>query len=493
MKKLNEMLDAIDALEIKGKMDGDAEIRTIEHDSRNVQEKSLFVAIRGFKTDGHRFIENALKSGASAILCEDFPKTLDLTRVYIRVANSRIALAEIAKRFYDNACDKLRIIGVTGTNGKTTTTTLIHGILNGNGVKTGLIGTIAYKIGNDEIEAERTTPEAIELHSLFDKMAKSGCAACVMEVSSHALALYRVYGIRYEIAVFTNLTRDHLDFHGTMENYFQAKKTLFDSLDENAVAITNQDDLYGGNIVVDTKAKVLKYGVGEPSENCADVRATVHSYQIFGTSITLHVNKDKHLQTIKHIGKFNLYNALAAYSAGKAMGFSHEETMRGISQCESVAGRMEQIWSKDHRCAIVDYAHTPDAMLNVIRTVKEVKSGDAKLVTVFGCGGDRDKGKRPLMGEIAERESDVVILTNDNPRSENPESILDQIETGMKKTKPCYRIADREAAIRKGISLIGHGDVLLVAGKGHESYQEIQGEKYPFDDRAAIKKIFEEA
>jgi UDP-N-acetylmuramyl-tripeptide synthetase len=313
-----------------------------------------------------------------------------------------------------------------------------------------------------------------------------------MEVSSHALALHRVYGIRYDIALFTNLTRDHLDFHGTMENYFRAKKILFDSLDEKAVAITNQDDLYGESMVADTKAKVVRYGIDEASEKRADVRAKVHSFQLFGTSVTICANGDEHLQTIKHIGKFNLYNVLAAYAVGRVMKFSHQEVMQGISRCEGVPGRMEQVWSKDHRCAIVDYAHTPDALLNVIRAIKEVKSPEAKLVTVFGCGGDRDKGKRPLMGEIAERESDIVILTSDNPRTENPETILDEIEAGMTKTKRYYRIADREAAIRKGISLIGHGDVLLVAGKGHETYQEIQGVKYPFDDRAVIRKIFDE-
>ncbi|MFQ3597450.1 MAG: UDP-N-acetylmuramoyl-L-alanyl-D-glutamate--2,6-diaminopimelate ligase [Chloroherpetonaceae bacterium] len=497
MKHLNGLLGAISVLEIRGEIKEREEISAIEYDSRKVKKGALFVAIRGLKTDGHQFIEHAVKSGARAIVCEEFPVTLDSETVYIRVENSRSALALLAKRFYDAASEKLVMIGVTGTNGKTTTTMLIHSILTNAGVKTGLIGTIAYKIGNETIEAERTTPEAVELHAFFDKMIKAECKACVMEVSSHALELRRVHGIRYDVAVFTNLTRDHLDFHGTMENYFRAKKILFDSLDEKAVAVTNQDDLYGERIVADTKATVIRYGIEESDEKRldekrADVRAKVHSFQLFGTSMTICTNGEEHLQTIRHIGKFNLYNVLAAYSAGKAMKFSHEEIMRGISRCEGVAGRMEQVWSKDHRCAIVDYAHTPDALLNVIRAIKEVKSPEAKLITLFGCGGDRDKGKRPLMGEIAERESDIVILTSDNPRTENPETILDEIEAGMTKTKQYYRIADRQAAIRKGISLIGHGDVLLVAGKGHETYQEIQGVKYPFDDRAVIKKIFDE-
>jgi UDP-N-acetylmuramyl-tripeptide synthetase len=492
MKNLNGLLGTIFALEIKGEIKGREEINAIEYDSRNVKEGALFVAIRGLKTDGHQFIENAVKSGALAIVCEEFPKTLDSERIYIRVENSRIALALLAKRFYDDPSEKLVMIGVTGTNGKTTTTMLIHSILTNKGIKAGLIGTIAYKIGSETMDAERTTPEAVELQAFFDKMVKAGCKACVMEVSSHALELRRVHGVRYDIAVFTNLTRDHLDFHGTMENYFRAKKILFDSLDEKAVAVTNQDDLYGERIIADTKAAVVRYGIEEGGEKHADIRAKAHSFQLFGTSVSIFSGSDKHLQTIKHIGKFNLYNVLAAYSAGVSMKFTHEEIMRGISSCEGVAGRMEQVWSKDHRCAIVDYAHTPDALLNVIRTIKEVKSPEAKLITIFGCGGDRDKGKRPLMGEIAERESDVVILTSDNPRTENPDSILDEIEAGMTKTKRHYRIADRQAAIRKGVTLIGHGDVLLVAGKGHETYQEIQGVKYPFDDRVTIKNIFDE-
>ncbi len=492
MKNLNGLLGALSALEIKGEIKAQGEISAIEYDSRKVKEGALFVAIRGLKTDGHQFIEHAVKSGARAVVCEEFPKTLDSETVYIRVENSRIALALLAKRFYDAASEKLVMIGVTGTNGKTTTTMLIHSILTHAGVKAGLLGTIAYKIGDETIDAERTTPEAVELHAFFDKMIKANCKACVMEVSSHALELRRVHGIRYDIAVFTNLTRDHLDFHGTMENYFRAKKILFDSLDEKAVAITNQDDLYGERIVADTKATIIRYGIEESHQKRADVSATVHSFQLYGTSATLRANGDEHLQTIRHIGKFNLYNVLAAYSAGKAMKFTHEEIMRGISRCDGVPGRMEQIWSKDHRCAIVDYAHTPDALLNVIRAIQEVKSPEAKLITLFGCGGDRDKGKRPLMGEIAERESDIVILTSDNPRTENPETILDEIEAGMTKTKRYYRIADRQAAIRKGISLLGHGDVLLVAGKGHETYQEIQGVKYPFDDRLVIQQIFDE-
>lgn len=492
MKTLDELLEAIETIETKGDAKN-ATIRSIDYDSRKVKEGSLFVAIRGLKTDGHEFIEKATEAGAIAVVCETLPKRLDASRFYARVANARIALAQLAKRFYDDASDKLAMIGVTGTNGKTTTTTLIHSVLESAGIKAGLIGTIAYKIGSETIEAERTTPESIELHSLFDKMTKAGCKACVMEVSSHALALNRVRGIRYDVAVFTNLTRDHLDFHGTMENYFRAKKLLFDSLGERAVAITNLDSPYGERIVADSKARVLTYGIEGESAKEADVRARVQRYDLSGTQAVIFADDGARLETIKHVGKFNLYNALATIATGFAMKLSRDEILRGVNRCEGVAGRMEQIWSKDRRCAIVDYAHTPDALLNVIRAIKEVKSPEAKLIALFGCGGDRDKGKRSLMGAIAERECDVVILTSDNPRSENPEAILDDIEAGMTKTKPYYRVVDREAAIRKGVSLLKRGDVLLVAGKGHEPYQEIQGAKHPFDDRAVVRKLFDEA
>ncbi|MBC8043682.1 MAG: UDP-N-acetylmuramoyl-L-alanyl-D-glutamate--2,6-diaminopimelate ligase [Rhizobacter sp.] len=483
------------------------EITSLNYDSRQVLAGSAFVAIRGYKSDGHDFIDNAVANGAVAVLCETFPVLIpeEGKCIYVKVSDTRIALAELSKAFYGNASDNLVIIGVTGTNGKTTTATLIQSILEAGGMKTGLIGTIAYHIGDEKIVASRTTPEALELHQLFARMLKQGCTAVVMEVSSHALFLKRTHGIRFAVAVFTNLTQDHLDFHGTMENYFAAKKILFDSLDQNATAITNTDDEYGLPIVTDTKAVVMTYAAEETMDSLtdpppelhtvksgADVLAKVFSYKLDGTTAIISHNGISMMHHFKLIGKFNVYNMLAAYCTGAALGINRVDIIRGLIKNDGVRGRMEQVWSKDNRCAIVDYAHTPDALLSVIRSIKQIKPSEGKLITVFGCGGDRDRTKRPEMGRIAEAESDIVILTSDNPRTEDPEKILDDIEAGMSRAEQFYRIADREQAIRKGITLLGRGDVVLVAGKGHETYQEVNGEKQRFDDREVIERIFHE-
>lgn len=476
---------------------GAVKIEAIVYDSRKVKLGTLFVAIKGFKTDGHLFIESAVQNGAAVVVCEAIPVQRHAPCVYLKVEDSRKALAKLAKAFYGNASDRLTIIGVTGTNGKTTTTFLIKSILDASGIRAGLIGTIAYQIGNEVLEAERTTPEAVELHAFFDKMVKMGCTHCVMEVSSHSLALSRTHGIRFQVGVFTNLSRDHLDFHGTMENYFKAKKILFDNLDEQAVAVTNWDDSYGKRIVSECKAPVISYSVSNEGETTgravpseATLSAQVLHYELGATSVILNVEGQTHIHAFGLIGRFNLYNILAAYGVGLALGLSHNTIIHGIAKCKGVRGRMEQIWSNDRRCAIVDYAHTPDALENVLRSIREVMPKEGKLITVFGCGGDRDRGKRPEMGRIAENLSDVVILTSDNPRSENPETILDEIEAGMSKTKVYYRIADREKAIEKGTELLQQGDVLLIAGKGHETYQEIQGVKHHFDDRETVEKFF---
>jgi UDP-N-acetylmuramoyl-L-alanyl-D-glutamate--2,6-diaminopimelate ligase len=501
--RLTELLIGVKFLEVRGAAIEGSDVKKIAYDSRKVIAHTLFVAVRGFQTDGHQFIGTAVDAGANVVVCETMPVEINENCVYLRVADSRVALASLAKRFYENASDKLKLIGVTGTNGKTTTTMLIKSVLESVGMKSGLIGTVSYEIGEEKVDASRTTPEALELHEFFYKMSEAGCAACVMETSSHALTLKRTHGLRYDVAVFTNLTRDHLDFHGTMENYFNAKKILFDELGENAVAVTNQDDPYGERIVSETKAHVMRYAVQEknsPVQKTSDVLAKVMNYQLFGTSATIEYKTksgtDAKAAVFKQIGKFNLYNILAAYGACAALGIEQDDILRGIAKCAGVPGRMEQIWSNDQRTAVVDYAHSPDALVNVIRALKEVMTADARLITVFGCGGNRDKGKRPEMGKIADEESSVVILTSDNPRSENPETILDDIEAGMSEPRRMgtefYRIENREAAIRQGISLLKQKDVLLVAGKGHETYQEIQGVKYEFDDREIIRKIFAE-
>ncbi|MCS7013435.1 MAG: UDP-N-acetylmuramoyl-L-alanyl-D-glutamate--2,6-diaminopimelate ligase [Chloroherpetonaceae bacterium] len=478
-------------------LDADKEVAAVVYDSRKATPGALFVAIRGFKTDGHRFIEQAVQCGAVGIVCEALPATLVPECSYFVVPDSRWALAVLAKAFYGNVSDKLTIVGITGTNGKTTTSYLIKSILEANGWKTGLIGTVEYHLGDEILEAERTTPEAVELHQFFDKMVHAGCTHCVMEVSSHSLALQRTVGIRFQVAVFTNLSRDHLDFHGTMENYFRAKKRLFDSLDKDAIAITNADDAYSKRIVADCPAPVMTYGlcsngaVAHSEPNAVTVSAKVLRYELGSTSVVLNVQGELHTHSFEMIGRFNLYNILAAYSAGLALGIEHHRIIQGISKCKGVRGRMEQVWSSDQRCAVIDYAHSPDALENVLRTLREVLPQGGRLIVLFGCGGDRDRGKRPEMGRIAEQLADVLILTSDNPRSEDPEKILDDIESGLQHTKPTYRITNRQDAIEYGISLLRQGDVLLVAGKGHETYQEMGGVRYPFDDRAVVEAIFQ--
>lgn len=471
-------------------------VQAVVYDSRKACAGALFVAIRGLKTDGHRFIEQAVQNGAVAVVCETLPAVLSHACAYIVVPDSRKALAIAAKAFYGNASDKLTIVGITGTNGKTTTSFLIKSILEANGWKTGLIGTVAYHLGDEVVEAERTTPEAVELHQFFDKMVRAGCTHCVMEVSSHSLALQRTVGIRFQVAVFTNLSRDHLDFHGTMENYFRAKKILFDGLDANAIAITNADDEYGKRIVADCQAPVWTYCVQSETKprlasQAATVSAKVLRYELGATSVMLNAHGETHTHTFALIGRFNLYNLLAAYSAGLALGVAHREIVEGLSRCRGVRGRMEQVWSSDQRCVVIDYAHSPDALENVLRALREVMPPNGRLIALFGCGGERDRGKRPEMGRIAEHLADELILTSDNPRSEDPEKILDDIASGLQGTKPVQRIVNRAEAIAHGIALLRQGDVLLVAGKGHETYQEINGVRYPFDDRAVVEAIFQ--
>lgn len=495
--RLKSLIESITPLEVHGELGEDREIAGLAYDSRKVVKGSLFVAIRGFKTDGHQFIGRALTAGAQAVVCEALPPELKPDVMYVKVANSREALAQLSKAFFGDPSDKLKVIGVTGTNGKTTTTTLIKSILETNDIKCGLVGTNGYEIGDEKIEADRTTPESLELHELFAKMLEAGCKVVVMEVSSHSLCLKRTCGIRFDIALFTNLSHDHLDFHGTIEKYAEAKKILFDGLDKNAIALINADDPFAEFMVKDTAARVIRCGVDEIENKRtgrapADVVAKVFSYQISGTSAAIVNGTETMMHSFQMLGRFNMYNIVMAFAVGSLFNIDRVNIIRGIMKCPTVRGRMEQVWSKDHRCAIVDYSHTPDALEKVITAIRQLKPEDGKIITVFGCGGDRDRQKRPLMGKIADEKSDVVIITSDNPRSEEPEKILDEIEAGMTRKKNFYRIADRDDAIRKGITLLNRGDVLLVAGKGHETYQEVKGVRQHFDDREVIEIVFRE-
>ncbi|ACF13296.1 UDP-N-acetylmuramyl-tripeptide synthetase [Chloroherpeton thalassium ATCC 35110] len=495
--RLKDLINSIELVEIAGELHEDTPVGSICFDSRKVGPNAVFVAIRGFNTDGHQYINQAVEADAMAIVCEEIPKSWSSHQLFLKVWDSREALAKIAKRFYENASDELKVIGVTGTNGKTTTTGMIKCILDANEIKTGLIGTTGYIIGNQLYELDRTTPDALELHQLFHKMLEAGCRAVVMEVSSHALALKRTAGIRFDIAVFTNLTHDHLDFHGSMTAYADAKKLLFDNLSESAFAVINADDDYAEKMVKDCKANIVRCGVINAREKelenpIIDVMAKVFSYTINGTSAIIADDKNSMMHQFRTLGKFNMYNTVEAYAAGLAFGFDRIHIIRGLMKCPPVRGRMQQVWSKDHRCAIVDYSHTPDALENALQTICLVKPENGRIITLFGCGGDRDKEKRPLMGKIAEDNSDIIIITSDNPRSEDPEKILDDIQAGIHKQNNFYRIVDRETAIRKAITLLTRGDVALIAGKGHETYQEIAGKKFHFDDKEIIESVFRE-
>ncbi len=495
--RLRLLLQNMLPIETLGNYDENQDIISICYDSRKAEPHSVFVAIKGYKQDGHAYIESALNAGAKVIVCETLPEKPQEDALFIQVSDSRVALAEIAKAFYENVSDHLLLVGITGTNGKTTTAYLVRSVLEACDYKTGLIATTGYEYDGQHIDASHTTPESLDLHDLFHRMYQSGCRAVVLEVSSHALALSRVHGLNFKMGIYTNLSHDHLDFHKSMEAYAAAKKLLFDNLAPESYAIVNAEDPKSGYMVQDCKATVLKCGVDESKKHATgsgefDVLASVFSYQINGTSVVISDRDNSMMHNFKLIGRFNMLNLSLAYAAGKVMGFGRIDIVRGLMKCPTVSGRMEQVWSRDHRCAIVDFSHTPDALKNALHVLRQLMPDEGRIITVFGCGGDRDKNKRPVMGKIATEKSDVAILTSDNPREEDPEKIMDQVEAGADKSKPFYRINDRATAIRKGITLLGKGDVLLVAGKGHEDYQEINGKRTAFSDKQTIETIFKE-
>jgi UDP-N-acetylmuramoyl-L-alanyl-D-glutamate--2,6-diaminopimelate ligase len=468
----------------------DISVREIRYDSRKVGPGDMFVALRGTSVDGHRFIDDVIAAGAVVVVVDDDaarPDTLFMHAgvVKIVVPDTRVALARMASNFYGRPSEALTVVGVTGTNGKTTTTHLVRGVLEANGQPAGLIGTIEYRIGEKTIPATHTTPESLELNQLLGDMIKGGCTAAVMEVSSHALVMHRVEGLRFAAGVFTNLTQDHLDFHGTMESYFEAKKMLFDSLAPAAVAVVNLDNVYGKQIAGGTRGRVVTYGTGSGAE----VRGTEIAMDIRGLRMVV-----KHAGTATEVrspltGKFNVENILAAFATGVGLGVPMHDISRGIGAVRAVRGRFENIESPEGWTAIVDYAHTPDALQHCLQTIREVlPSGRGhRVVTVFGCGGNRDRGKRPIMGRIATEMSDVTFVTSDNPRLEDPLAIIDEIMVGIVKEKEVRKEPDRRAAIRAALTMARSGDVVLVAGKGHETHQVIGTVKEHLDDREEIE------
>lgn len=474
--KLSNLLNGLDYTA----KNTDIEISSVAYDSRKVQKGGLFVCIKGYMTDGHKYIESAVKNGASAIVLEDDCDTFGAAA--IKVTDSRKALAEIGANFYNNPANQLKIIGVTGTNGKTTTTTLIKHILEYSGKKVGLIGTNGNMIGDRVLPTERTTPESLELHELFHDMAEEGVEYVVMEVSSHSLYLSRVHKITFETAVFTNLTQDHLDFHETMENYKNAKKILFKSCRN---AVVNIDDPVG--IEISKECDCLTYSIDAPSDLKAENIKISARGVIYDTKTKSALIKTR----FSTPGRFSVYNSLAALGAVATLGISQQKATDALLLAKGVSGRAETLFTNTDYTVILDYAHTPDGLENILNTVREFAK--ARVITVFGCGGDRDNKKRPIMGEIAGKLSDYCIITSDNPRCENPMSIIKEIEPGMLKTNCPYTIIEsRRDAIAHSLSLAEKDDIIVLAGKGHETYQILGTEKIHFDEREVVNEILSE-
>ncbi len=485
--QLKILAAAISPRQIIGPLD--RVVEGIAYDSRRVQRNFLFVALRGEKTDGHQFIDQAVEKGASVIVTEREENQARATCVMVE--NTRPALADLAAAFYERPARRLKLAAVTGTNGKTTTTFLIKHICEKAGVRCGLLGTVRYEIGDRVLPAIRTTPEALEVQELLAQMVNAGCKAAAMEVSSHALAQDRTRGLEWDVAVFTNLTQDHLDFHGTMENYFEAKMTLFAGLAEQKgktkpVAVINIDDRYGAQLVdrLDKKISVITYGVSAR----ADFRASNYHAEFAGTSYQLDAHGKSYLVRVPLIGRFNVANSMAALAAASSMGVGLREAILSLSRSPQVPGRLEAVPAKRQFQVFVDYAHTDDALLNVMKTLRELSP--RKLVVVFGCGGDRDRQKRPLMGRVADQNADYSIITSDNPRKEDPDAIIAEVEKGFRSGN-YEKIADRAKAIARAIELAQPRDIILIAGKGHEAYQEFADHTVPFDDIQVARQALE--
>lgn len=482
-KKLSQLLDSIEVKQVVG--DVEKIIADITCDSRTVKEGSLFIAVRGVAVDAHQFLPQVASNGATAVVCEELPSEPSSEVTYVVVDNSTIALAHIASSWYDNPSAKLKLVGVTGTNGKTTIATLLYELAQLMGYKAGLLSTVQNIVDKRVEPAKQTTPDHLTLNRLLHEMVEAGCDYAFMEVSSHACVQHRVDGLKFAGGIFTNLTRDHLDYHGTVDNYINAKKMFFDSLDADAFAVVNIDDKVGKVMVQNTKASKYSYSL----RTLADYKCHVIEDRIDGTSLQINGTSLDVLFT----GRFNAYNLTAVYAAGVLLGWDKEQVLVKMSQLVPVAGRFQTMRSPRGYTAIVDYAHTPDALINVLDAANEVMNGRGTLITVCGCGGNRDSGKRPIMAREAALRSGRLILTSDNPRFEDPDAILRDMEVGLPDDKRATTliITDRRQAIKTACQLAQAGDVVLVAGKGHEDYQEIQGVKHHFDDREEIAIIFE--
>lgn len=480
MKTLKSLITCLKPINIVG--DDNIEVTEVVCDSRQAKPGAMFIAVRGVAVDAHKFIDSTIDRGATAIVCEQLPEVIKQGVTYVTVENSTIALAQIANEWYDRPSEKLKLVGVTGTNGKTTTATLLYHLVRKLGYKAGLLSTVRNMVNDKEYEAKQTTPDHLTLNKLLHEMVETGCDYAFMEVSSHACVQHRIDGLKFAGAIFTNLTRDHLDYHKTVDNYIAAKKMFFDSLPQDAFALVNSDDKVGDVMLQNTAASKHHYSL----RTIADFNCKVLEDRINGMSLMMNGKE----MEVQFVGRFNAYNLTCVYGAAVLLGLPSQEVLVAMSSLQPVDGRFQTIKAPQGFTAIIDYAHTPDALVNVLSTIAEVLNGTGHIITVCGCGGDRDAGKRPIMAREAATRSDRVILTSDNPRTEDPEQILRDMEQGLDSElhRKTLKVTDRREAIRLSCSLAEPGDVVLVAGKGHEPYQEVNGVRHHFDDREEIIK-----
>ena len=484
MKQLKDILYKVHIEAVHGTTD--VTVSKIEFDSRKIELNDVFVAIRGTLSDGHDYIEKALSLGAIAVICEEFPSVIVNGVTYIKVKDSNEALAFLAANYYENPSENIRLVGVTGTNGKTTIASLLYQLFKKAGYKVGLLSTVKIMVDEQEFKATHTTPDSLTINKFLDLMVQEGCEFCFMEVSSHGVHQKRTEALRFEGGVFTNLSHDHLDYHNTFAEYRDVKKAFFDSLTKNAFALTNIDDKNGAVMLQNTKAKKLTYAL----KSYADYKAQILENQLSGLLLKINDNE----VWVKLIGSFNAYNLLAIYGVAVELGIEKTEALRLLSELESVSGRFQFIVSDSKITAIVDYAHTPDALENVLKTIEDIRTKNEQLITVVGCGGDRDKMKRPIMANIASSMSDKAIFTSDNPRTENPETIIEEMEKGVEPQnfKKTVSILDRKQAIKTACQLANPNDIILIAGKGHETYQEINGVRHDFDDLQIVTELLQQ-
>ena len=484
MKRLKDILYRVSIEAVHGATD--VTISKIEFDSRKVESNTAFVAIKGTLSDGHDYIEKAIALGANVIVCEQFPETIVQGITYVQVNDTNEALAYLSANFYDNPSEKVKLVGVTGTNGKTTIASLLYQLFKKAGYKVGLLSTVKIMVDSEEFKATHTTPDSLTLNYYLDQMVQEGCEFCFMEVSSHGIHQKRTAALKFAGGIFTNLSHDHLDYHNTFAEYRDVKKSFFDYLPKSAFAITNCDDKNGVVMLQNTKAKKITYAL----KSYADYKAQILENQLSGLLLKINDNE----VWVKLIGSFNAYNLLAIFGVAVELGIEKVEALRLLSELESVSGRFQFIVSDTKITAIVDYAHTPDALENVLQTIEDIRTKNEQLITVVGCGGDRDKTKRPVMANIAAKLSDKAIFTADNPRTENPEIIIQEMEQGVEPQnfKKTISILDRKQAIKTACQLANPNDIILIAGKGHETYQEINGVKYDFDDLEIVTELLQQ-